>query len=641
MQYKAPERTDLPNLFANPFDIRALNGKDMELLVGREGLFEALANNIRLISPRVVAIVGEKGSGRSSLIQSVAATTEPVHTVFWPEKDEVTTILHQMYCDLMKDFETPPVHSVLISRLEEELAGNSGYLPLIIFDHPYLSGPELSEVLTKLMPVLTRIRALTLISLTPGQKAGFSEELLSAMDVTPPLGLFSKEEMASLINKRVRKASNSSWTAPPSLVDKVMDESSGHVGRAMRYLRDFIDYSRGMPLADDRKIDMKVNLSSNPPTEVEDPTFQRVAEMAPATSEVEVVIRDATEELEPVTELPTSETDESEGEWAPRFPSLSEVAELWSGYDSDEELEDEGEPQFDSDAEMGTLDAGEQPHSDIEEPHSDEPLLDEPLPEPMDETPIEQEDDTSDDSTPWKQEFRDVQGGAEILEMQPGTAPASGGGKLGGLRSRVQTTNIALSAAHRDAQITPDGPMEAKPNEGDRDPNQLHQVETNDRNISLWVQDGVDSPLTKEGASPAHTPRPIEGGGRTSPSKQVTPLDEKVIDETNPAEVLAALSNMRRVAPPAKPTVTLDINALMNLGASELVILEQALEREISPSDELLQQDLAVGRPRLSQIFNGLLKYGILTVRKQGRSRLFRISAPAKDHLANLALGGE
>jgi hypothetical protein len=183
--------------------------------------------------------------------------------------------------------------------------------------------------------------------------------------------------------------------------------------------------------------------------------------------------------------------------------------------------------------------------------------------------------------------------------------------------------------------------MEAKPNEGNRDPNQLHQVETNDRNISLWVQDGVDSPLTKEGAPPTHTQRPIEGGGRTSPSKQVTPLDEKVIDETNPAEVLAALSNMRRVAPPAKPTVTLDINALMNLGASELVILEQALEREISPSDEFLRQDLAVGRPRLSQIFNGLLKYGILTVRKQGRSRLFRISAPAKDHLANLALGGE
>jgi hypothetical protein len=635
MQYKAPERTNLPNLFANPFDIMALNGKDMELLVGRDELFEALANNIRLISPRVVAIVGERGSGRTSLIQSVAATTESVHTVFWPEKDEVTTILHQMYCDLMKDFETPPVHSVLIDRLEEELSGNSGYLPLIIFDHKFLPGPELAEVLTKLMPVLTRIRALTLISLTPGQKAGFPEELLSEMDVTSPLGLFSRKEMASLINKRVRKASNSSWTAPPALIDKVMDVSSGHVGRAMRFLRDFIDYSRGMPLADGRKIDMKVKISPNPTTEVEDPTFQRVAEMAPTTSEVEVEILDVTEEPEPVTEPSASETDESEDEWAPRFPSLSEAAELWSGNDSDEELEDEGEPQFDSDTEMGIHDAEEEPPSEIGEPH-----LDESLPEPIDEMPIEQEDDTNDDPTPWKQEFSDLQGGAEMLEMQPGTAPTSGGGKLGGLRSRMQSTNIGLSAANRDVPKPSVGPMEAKPNENNRDPNQLHKVETNDRNIALWIQDGVDSPLPKGVAPPTHT-QPAGEEGMPSPPKQAPPLDEKVIDETNPAEILAALSNMRRVAPPVEPTVTLDINALMNLSAGELVILEQALEREISPSDELLQQELVVGRPRLSQIFNGLLKFGILTVRKQGRSRLFRISAPAKDHLANLAPGGE
>jgi hypothetical protein len=633
MQYKAPKRTNLPNLFANPFDIMALNGKDLELLVGRDELFEALANNIRLISPRVVAIVGEKGSGRTSLIQSVAATTESVHTVFWPEKDEVTTILHQMYCDLMKDFETPPVHSVLISRLEKELSGNSGYLPLIIFDHKFLPGPELAEVLTKLMPVLTRIRALTLISLTPGQKAGFSEELLSEMDVTPPLELLSREEMASLINKRVRKASNSSWTAPPTLVDKVMDVSNGHVGRAMRFLRDFIDYSRGMPLADGRKIDMKVKISQNPTTEVEDPTFQRVAEMAPATSEVEVEILDTTEEPEPVEEPSASETDESEDEWAPRFPSLSEAAELWSGNDSDEELEeDEGEPQFDSDAEIENIDAEEQSHPEIEESN-----LDEPLPESIDEMPIEQEDDTYDDPTPWKQEFSDLQGGAEMLEMQPGTAPTSGGGKLGGLRSRMQTTNIGLSAANRGVPKPSVGPMEAKPNEN-IDPNQLHKVETNDRNIALWVQDGVESPLPKEVAPPADT----QSAGRgEAPPKQAPPMDKKVIDETNPTEVLAALSNMRRVAPPVEPTVTLDINALMNLNAGELVILEHALEREISPSDEVLQQELVVGRPRLSQIFNGLLKFGILTVRKQGRSRLFRISAPAKDHLANLAPGGE
>ena len=130
MQYNATERMNLPALRSNPFDIRPLNRKQMELMVGREELFQALANNIRFISPRVVAVIGEKGSGRSSLIQTVAATTEDVHTVFCPEKEHVTTILHQMYCDLMNDFETSPVHSGLISfrgRIGRQFRTTSGH----------------------------------------------------------------------------------------------------------------------------------------------------------------------------------------------------------------------------------------------------------------------------------------------------------------------------------------------------------------------------------------------------------------------------------------------------------------------------------------------------------------------------------
>lgn len=87
--------------------------------------------------------------------------------------------------------------------------------------------------------------------------------------------------------------------------------------------------------------------------------------------------------------------------------------------------------------------------------------------------------------------------------------------------------------------------------------------------------------------------------------------------------------------------MVLNINALTSLTEGETLILTQAVEREISPSDSLLQEQLAVGRPRLSQIFNGLLKSGILTVRKQGRSRMFRISSPARDHLINLGSRGD
>jgi DNA-binding transcriptional ArsR family regulator len=124
-----------------------------------------------------------------------------------------------------------------------------------------------------------------------------------------------------------------------------------------------------------------------------------------------------------------------------------------------------------------------------------------------------------------------------------------------------------------------------------------------------------------------------------TPVEESESWDER--PEATPEEVLTALSSIRRVAPPREPDVVLDINALTNLNNAETMILTEAVEREVSPSDNLLQEELEVGRPRLSQIFNGLLKSGILTVRKQGRSRMYRISSPAKDHLINLGAGGE
>lgn len=651
MQSTALEMLNLPAIRSNPFDTRPLSREQLELMVGRDEVFTALANNIRLVSPRVVAVVGEKGSGRSSLVQSVASTADQIHTVFWPSGDHVTTILHQIYCDLMKDFETPPVHSVMIDRLEEELAGRTGLLPVIIFDHSLLPGPVLAEVLSQLMPVLTKIRALTIITLTPGQKSGFPEELLSEMDITPSLESLTRAEMASLIGKRVHKASRSSWTAPDALLDMVMKESSGHVGRAMRYLRDVVDQSRGMPLVNGRKLDLKVDITSKPPTVVEDSTFQRVAEAAPPITEVEVKVSESSEFDSQSEEIPFSVVDEETSTMAEPsteeqieaptkapeldesqtlFPSLSDAADMWKNSG-----EDNG-PQLDSTEETDVEEQTIESESESGEP------------------PLEPEENQQ-----WKNEFSDEMGGAEILEMAEGTAPSFGGGRFGGLRSRNRAAKIDTRAENRGAPRKTQGPREAKPNEEESDPNRGRRINTNDQNTELWIQDGTDSPIKN---APKVKPQQMQPSIDSTPNQEPKPQSPAQFEETieweeepqfedeeltgeqpqaTPEEVLSALSSIRRVAPPRKPDIVLDINALTNLNDAETLILTQAVEREVSPSDNLLQDELGVGRPRLSQIFNGLLKSGILTVRKQGRSRMFRISAPAKDHLVNLGAGGE
>ena len=62
---------------------------------------------------------------------------------------------------------------------------------------------------------------------------------------------------------------------------------------------------------------------------------------------------------------------------------------------------------------------------------------------------------------------------------------------------------------------------------------------------------------------------------------------------------------------------------------AERLVVSVASLREISPSDTEIQARLEVGRPRLSQIYNSLHKSGILSVRKEGRSRLFKLSEGA------------
>jgi len=447
-----------------------------------------------------------------------------------------------------------------------------------------------------------------------------------------------------------------------------MKKSGGHVGRGMRFLRDVVDHTRGMPLIDGRKLDLKVEVKAKPTTVVEDSTFQRVVDAAPPMTEVNVQVSETAEIDTQSVGIPFSNDEEAKAptggksstieqietpketpqfdESQTLFPSLSDAADMWK------DLGDDNGPQLDS-TEDTVVESSTQ---DNEEPV---------IPSVSENEPDSDSFDSSsevDDEKQWKNEFSDEIGGAEVLEMAEGTAPAFGGGHFGGLHSRSKKANMGISAEKKSTPRKTQGPREGQPNEVGADPNQLRQIKTNDQSTELWIQPGMDSPLesspniepqqmqpssnipTNISDSEA-TPQPTAPFEGTKEWQGETPVEEGESwderPEATPEEVLTALSSISRVAPPREPDVVLDINALTNLNDAETLILTEAVEREVSPSDNLLQDELGVGRPRLSQIFNGLLKSGILTVRKQGRSRMYRISSPAKDHLINLGAGGE
>ena len=86
-----------------------------------------------------------------------------------------------------------------------------------------------------------------------------------------------------------------------------------------------------------------------------------------------------------------------------------------------------------------------------------------------------------------------------------------------------------------------------------------------------------------------------------------------------------------RIGPKWDSSDSLDENHLGSMNDAERLVVSIASEREISPSDAEIQARLEVGRPRLSQIYNSLYRSGILSARKEGRSRLFRLSEKASE----------
>ena len=676
MQSERPDRLNLPHLRSNPFDVRALTHDQLDLMVGRNDVFSALGNSIRFFSPKVVALVGERGSGRTSVVQSLAGVTTQTHTVFWPSSEVVPTLLNQLYCDLMGDFETPPVPSALIHTLQEELGSRSDLLPLIVIDVPYVHGPLLSEVVCALMPVLTNLRALTVITMTPGQLAAFPEELLAEMDVTEPLAPLNRDQMAELIGKRVHKASRAAWTAPGPLLDMVMGQTSGHVGRAIRLLRDLVDHSRGMPVTDARNLELSISFYERGRTKVDDGTFQRVSEAAPPILETEIEVLEVDDE-------PTADSESSESSESPESPESPELSESAPSNTVIEEEEtspfttevEEPESLFPSLAQAaedwgGAAEADAvTPETPLDDPEEEE---DEEWPDDWDEDPktefkpgTEEQIPSADaeqpptGSEPEQELPRDEAGGAEIIEMAPGTAPPRSAGGFGALigrnRSAKMTQPSGMTKRPPNAPKT-QGPHKARPQEGQPQPSKGRKVETSDPRVDLWVAEGAESPFDDSDPAPESAtpgiPQPADwtpAGADQIPDvddelESAGQLDEEIDEqepfEPAPVEVRNALAHIRRPRP-IQHAPGLDINRLMSLGESEMTILEQAIEREVSPSDELLQTELDVGRPRLSQLFNGMEKFGILTARRQGRSRLFRISAQARDHLTNLGQGGE
>ena len=481
-------------------------------------------------------------------------------------------------------------------------------------------------VLNSISPILQRLRALVIVVLTPSQLSSIDEETLELYDRPEYTTHLSKEQIQELSNRLVSRKAREKWIIDDILLSRIHESTSGNPRDVIRLLRDLIDERRdvGAHGSLERLMRWKITNASSDANEkdgknqilfsdesqghiaeednqlfVDEPPENRDPKLQSTHSDGEESIQDVSEYIEDQGDkLPSDELEEyhfnfqtETGESQVNIEDFSEDPDdLWEG-DSDTDVE---EILVESNTEQGTLD--------------------------------------------------------DFVYMQPGTEPPmfhSGSG-FNGL---AQRSKLAQSQQPNEKEDTPlIESVSEIPHlwEGDKIEIESNQPENNVPIISnIDPEWEIEDPQLQEketssviSTDSAHWS--VEPS-MTSSLPVFEDSETEIIDtpfgiEDAPVQPIDIIENKSenprrenfRPTTSWEPDNPFDEERSTYLNEAEMLVISMASKREISPSDAELQARLEVGRPRLSQIYNGLHKSGYLSVRKQGRKRLFKITEAAQ-----------
>ena len=654
---------DLPPLRGNPFDLRPIEANRAEYLVGRDRLLAECREHLISQTPRLLLLVGDRGSGRTSFLNTLASTTSrrPFIGQFWPEADDpVQGIIHELSVYL-GGFDIPPSIQQVSDNMVEILDKETGTLPLIAFDYP--ANVDLNHMLSRLSPLLQRLRALVVVAVTPSQLAGLDEGVLGIFDDPHHLENLDEKQIQVLSNRRISRAANQKWNIRPSLLTAIHQHTDGNPRRIIRLLRDLID-ERHNP-AEGGVLD-RLTTWRAPPVQSEPTIFEEV-EIEPELEEPTEMFEE--EELELVED--TSPIDDFEME------EEDEPADLW-----DDDEEDSWNDEFEAPDEIwNTPEEPEPLEVEEERLHQAEQI---PEPEPTEPEPSEVYQRADDESG-----FYFVEEGTEPPELPEYRKPKGNFGRLLGrtqrAKDRMPTTgdDTPIQVAEPHKSLVPKTPVREMPPASVEDEHSTARIDTSVQSgaeesvfhddQSVWIVDQdskstlPDDPRVFQPIVPE--PEPIveeietewfvdDGPAEEMPEEIHVEIPEPIpepIFEPEPSQVSIPAIPVTPPPPPVpippqtpvqvpvqvpvslgptwEPDLPFNPIVLQTLTEAERMIVEASSTREVSPSDDELQARLEVGRSRLSQIYNGMRRKGLLSVRKQGRTRYFKLSEAANQHL--------
>ena len=598
--------SDLPTLRGNPFDSRPIERNRASEIVGREDILIRWKEHMHSQSPRMILLTGERGSGRTSLINAISSQTDNRFIgTYWHAEAPLNCALDELaitFCG----HEIPPSMHHKVETVVETLETLSGPLPLVALDYP--SHVDLASFLSLILPILQRLRALVVVSASNSQMVSLDDSTKDVFDEIVTVEPFSCEQIQSLSDIRIRRMSNERWHINDKLLKAILSRTGGNARSVIGTLRDLVDERRG--LGSQGTLDSlrswrheKKEIASG--YGIEESQLESVETEIHGSNDVvsEEILEDRTTEEEPEPEF--DENDEEDEDWD------VEPDDMWP----------------------------------VEEDTQEGPVMDEIDEQELGETSPDGEitSENPEKITGWTADE------GTILSMEEGTEPPGSGLNRGfsGLVNRSRITNDAMptgpdySVAIQEPDIG-----EQKPNPRENPIEESQQPippRENTKPISteidtfeekhvlfsegeLWT---VDSDLEE-------TLPDLPSGPDFDPDLPSGPDFEEAIEEPGIADISEdqpqkkALQTPISVKGPSwESKDSVNQNHLASMSDAERLVVSVASSREISPSDAEIQARLEVGRPRLSQIYNSLHKSGILAVRKEGRSRLFKLSEGA------------
>ena len=237
----------IPALRENPFKARPLERGQSSMLIGRDEISARWTRFLKARTARMVLLIGESGSGRSSLMRCVSEeTSKSVHLDMFPTSEHAHKILHEIFASLI-GFDVPSSTQEMVSRLVSETENFEGPLPLISLDFSNVDGKHLSEVLSTLTAPLERLNALVVVVLSTEQRAQWPNALVNRFDHADVIQPLDQEQVKELCQSRIASASKVSWEMPEAALESIFEKTSGTPSKVMRLMRDLVDEERANP----------------------------------------------------------------------------------------------------------------------------------------------------------------------------------------------------------------------------------------------------------------------------------------------------------------------------------------------------------------------------------------------------------